>query len=315
MSDQTDAKPGIALLAMPGRRRDAVELAVEIERRGFPSIACPSQGDAIGFCLSVAHETETISFGTAILPIYLRRPDELAQAAAHVHEMSGGRFRLGLGISHEHLLDRLGLTSTTPLGDLREFVEALHAAEQPDDDGVGSLSRGSGPLPPVVLATLRDRMVDLAREIADGAIWANGTRAGIARALPRLHDETRPPFSVANMAFTVVDDDAAGARALNRSHLARYAALDNYRQYWKASGYEDEMTAVEVALADDPGADLAALISDRLLDDVALSGPASVVREGVAAWRDLGVDELVAVPSSTSGGQFRAIRELFAAFE
>lgn len=320
VSQSEPTGPSLALLAMPGRRNDAVELATEIERRGFSGIACPSQSDAMGFCLSIAHATDTIAIETAILPIALRRADELANAAAHLHEVSRGRFRLGLGVSHGNLPrdgrnpERAGAAPPSPLSDVRTFVAQLRAAEHPDGAGSGARGRGAGPLPPLVLATLRGRMVELALEVADGAIWANGTRGGVAAARSRIRTAAGEAFSVANMVFTVVDDDVDAARALNRSHLARYASLPNYRAYWKAAGYEDEMIDVERAL-DQPGvSDLAPLISDRLLDDVALSGPASVVRDGVDAWRALGVDEVVLVPSSTSGGQFHAVRELFDAF-
>jgi alkanesulfonate monooxygenase SsuD/methylene tetrahydromethanopterin reductase-like flavin-dependent oxidoreductase (luciferase family) len=268
----------------------------------------------MGFCLSVAHATSRMTIGTAILPIYLRRADELANAAAHLHEVSHGRFRLGLGVSHDHLQERLGLSRPSPLSDIRSFVAALHAAESPQADGRGAQARGAGPMPPIVLATLRDRMVHLAVEVADGAIWANGTRDGIAAVAPGIREAKGDAFVVANMVFTVVDDDVEAARALNRSHLARYASVRNYRRYWKATGYEDEMVAVEAALEETGTPDLAPLISDRLLDDVTLSGPAAVVRDGVDAWRAAGVDDVVLVPSSTSGGQFQAIRELFEAF-
>src|SRR5687767_2446218 len=98
--------PAISLAAVPGRRHVTLELAREIERRGFAGIYSPSLGDSLSLCLALAQATERIPFGTSITPIYLRSPTDLAQTAAFIHELSRGRFRLGLGVSHAPALQR-----------------------------------------------------------------------------------------------------------------------------------------------------------------------------------------------------------------
>src|SRR3970040_1666514 len=100
--------PALALAAVPGRRRATIELAKEIERRGFQGIYCASFGDSMGLCLSLAHETKEITFGTAIAVIYARQPIELAKSASYIHEVSGGRFKLGLGVTHWPAQSRVG---------------------------------------------------------------------------------------------------------------------------------------------------------------------------------------------------------------
>ena len=92
----TTRLPAVSLAASPGRRAQAVEMAAEIERRGFSGIYCPSFGDAMGLCLSIAHATTSIEFGTSIQPIYLQHPVALATSAAYLHEVAAGRFRLGV---------------------------------------------------------------------------------------------------------------------------------------------------------------------------------------------------------------------------
>lgn len=296
--------PALSLVAMPGRRARTLELAKEIERRGFPGIYCPSMGDAMSLCLSIAHVTETLEFGTAIQPIYFRRADELGTAAAHIAEVSGGRFRLGLGVSHGPVHQRMGVTAGKPLSDIRAYVTDLRANEQ----------RG-GALPPIVLATLRDKMVALAAEIADGAVWANASRSHMAASLAGIPAERRAAgFFVGNMIPTVIDDDREAAAAVNRKTLTGYVALPNYRNYWKAAGYEEEMTAIEQALAAGERDRVPSLMSDRWLSDATLYGSAAEVREGVEAWVDAGVTTPIVVPSSTSGGQLKALEEVFAAF-
>jgi hypothetical protein len=112
---------------------------------------------------------------------------------------------------------------------------------------------------------------------------------------------------------TVIDDDLEAARARNRKTLQGYVALPNYRNYWIEAGYEAEMQAAQAAIEAGDAAGVAAAMTDAWLDDCTLSGPAGRVRDGVEAWFEAGVTPIV-VPSSTSGGQAKAVAELFDAF-
>lgn len=296
--------PAISLAAVPGRRRQVVDIAAESERRGFTGIYCPSLGDAMGLCLSIAHVTSTIEFGTSVQPIYLQHPAQLGAQASYISEMSGGRFRLGIGVSHGPVHERLGAAVGKPLSDTRDYVAALRKGE-----------KGSGPLPPIVLATLRDKMVDLSVEVADGAVWANASRNDMPRSISRIPADRRAAgFFVGNMIPTVIDDDRDAAADRNRATLTGYVALPNYRNYWKQAGYEEEMTAIEQAIAEGRRDDVPSYMSERWLSSCTLYGSVSEVREGVEAWFDAGVSTPILVPSSTSGGQLKAVEELFAAF-
>ena len=292
----TDVRPALSVVASPGRRRTILELSAEAERRGFPALACPTLGGALGLCVSLAHVTSTIRFYTAIQGIYGNSLSEVANLASHVHEVSQGRFALGLGVSHEPMVRRLGVTIGRPLEDMRNFVSDLRAQ-----------SKYSGELPPVYVAALRDRMLGLAEEIAQGALWANASLRHTSFQRRRV---TAPDFYLANMIPTVIDDDIERAAAVNRKTMSVYVRLPNYRNYWKAAGYEEEMEAVEAILAEGRRDDVAEAMSDRWLSDCTLYGSADRVREGFAAWREIGV-EPIAVMSSTSGGQVKAIGELF----
>jgi alkanesulfonate monooxygenase SsuD/methylene tetrahydromethanopterin reductase-like flavin-dependent oxidoreductase (luciferase family) len=296
--------PALSLAAVPGRRRRTIELAAEVERRGFAGIYGPSFGDVMSLCLSIAHVTERIEMGTSIQPIYLRHPADLAGAASYLAEVSEGRFTLGLGVTHGPVHQRLGVEPGKPLSDMREYVAALRAA----------IPEGA-PSPRVVLATLRSKMLALAAEIADGAVWANAARSHMGAQLAELPaGRLADGFFVGNMIPTVVDDDRAAAAALNRRTLSGYVALPNYRNYWKAAGYEEEMTAIEQALAAGDREAVPGLMSDRWLSDCTLYGSATEVRDGLEAWFDAGVSTPIVVPSSTSGGQLKALDEVFATF-
>lgn len=297
--------PAVSLVAVPGRRKRAAELAVEVERRGFSGIYCPSVGgDQLSFCATVALATSTITFGTSIQPIYFRPAWDLAQTAGYIHELSDGRFRLGLGVSHGPVYDRLDIHPGRPLSDMRIYVSELANSAQPP-----------GSLPPVTLATLRDKMLDLSVEIGDGAVWANGARSHMAKQLARIPAERiEAGFFVGNMIPTVIDDDRDAAAAVNRRTLSGYVRLPNYRSYWAEAGYAEEMTAIEEALAAGDTDRIPALMTDRWLSDVTLYGSVADVRAGIEAWQDAGVSTPIIVPSSTSGGQLKALDELFAAF-
>ena len=96
MSDQM---PALSLAAVPGRRKTTLELAAEIERRGFTGIYCPSMFDGLALCEGIAFATNEIPFGTSVTPIYTRPVLDYAHTASFIHEVSGGRFSFGIGIS------------------------------------------------------------------------------------------------------------------------------------------------------------------------------------------------------------------------
>jgi alkanesulfonate monooxygenase SsuD/methylene tetrahydromethanopterin reductase-like flavin-dependent oxidoreductase (luciferase family) len=129
----------------------------------------------------------------------------------------------------------------------------------------------------------------------------------------RVAAANRDSFFLANMVPTVIDGDIAAARAIHRRTLAGYLTLPNYRNYWKQAGYEDEMAAIEAALAAGDREALPALMTDAWIDDCTISGSAHEVRDRLDDWMSLGVLP-IAVMSSTTGGQAVAIGELFAAY-
>jgi len=295
--------PALSVIGTPTKRTTILGLAAEAERRGFAGLASPGIHGNLAMCGSLAHVTSTIPFWTSIQPIYHGHPVEVAITAGHLHEISDGRFRLGLGVSHAPAMNRLGINTGKPLHDMREYVGAMRAA-----------SRASGQLPPIYLATLRDKMLDLALEIADGAIWANASRRYMPTQVARVQAAGREGFFMANMAPTVIDADLDAARAIHRRTLAGYVTLPNYRNYWKQAGYEREMTAIEAAISEGDRERLPSLLTDEWIDDCTISGSAESVRRQLDDWIALGVLP-IAVMSSTTGGQAVAIAQLFAAYE
>ena len=294
-------KPAVSLAAVPGRRKATVDMAKRLEDEGFTGLYCPSFGDGLGLCEAIALATRTIPIGTSIANIYTRHPFDFAQTAALVHELSGGRFRFGVGISHGPTHDRLGVKPGKPLEDMRRFVQDLKAG-----------AKQAGELPPITLATLRKKMTALSAEIAQGAVWANAARSHMPESLKALPDGARtgPDFFIGNMVPTCIDADRAAAAAVNRRTLVGYVKLPNYQNYWIEAGFEEEMQAIRKAIAAGQEDRIPALMSDRWLSQVTLYGSPAEVRDGVEAWYAAGVKTLIVVPSSAKGNQMAALQEL-----
>jgi len=298
-------KPALSLAAVAGRRRATIELAKDIERRGYSGIYMPSFGDAMGLGVALALETQSIRFGTTVQPIYLRHASDFAAAASFIHELSGGRFRFGIGVTHGPVHQALRVTPGKPLTDIRTFVATLRKSAE-----------RAGELPPIVLATLRQKMVELSAEIAEGCVWANGARSHMAASLAHLPAGRRDDasFFIGDMIPTCISDDREAAAAVMRRTLTGYVMLPNYRNYWIEAGYEEEMRAIEAAQQAGDLARIPSLMSERWLGDVTLYGSADEVRKGYEAWLAAGVRTPILVPSSASGGQMKAFEEMFAAF-
>ena len=299
-----EALPALNLVAAPGQRLATLDLAREIERRGFAGISISSQYSNMAQCLGLAFATERIPFATAIAPIYAQTVDEFANTAAYIHEVSGGRFQFGIGVAHAPAHLRMGITPGRPLADIRAFV-----AKFKSQDGLGTL-------PPIILAALRKRMVALAAEIADGLVFANASLSHVGQSLRVLPAIKRndPGFFIGNRIRTCISDDESEAKAVLRRTVTNYALMPNYRNYWKEAGYIEEMTAIEKAVAEHRLDDLGKYLPDRWLADITLFGPAEKIREGVEAWRAAGITTPVLVPLSADGDQRTAIRQVFDAF-
>ena len=297
--------PAVSLAAVPGRRAKTGEVAQVLEEKGIPGIYGPSLGDSLSLCNAIALSTKSIEIGTSITPIYTRNVMDFAQTAGFLHEISDGRFRFGVGVSHAPAMNRMGITQGKPLADMRKFVEELKAVPRVGD------------MPPIILATLRKKMIQLAEEVGAGMVFANGARSHMGDSLSVLTDESRQNegFFIGNMIPTCISDDKEAAAAVNRKTLTSYAFLPNYRNYWKEAGYEQEMTDVEDALQKQDLDRVPECLSDKWLADTTLFGSATEVRDGLEAWFDAGIKTPIIVPSSASGGQMQAIDEFLALWD
>jgi probable F420-dependent oxidoreductase len=232
----------------------------------------------------LAARSERIRLGVGIAVIYGRDAVAMRGGASTVHELSGGRMVLGLGASHRDTVSEVrGHAYRGPLSAMRDYLDALDAS-------VYRAPIPHGP-PPVVLAALRRRMLELAATRVDGAFpylvpvtYVAGARrildaAAAAAARPR-------PLMVVSQACLVETDPSAARRAAHR-YLDRYLSLPNYLANLRECGY----TQAELAR---PGA-------DRLVDDLVAWGDAATLRGRLRAVLDAGADHVALIPLTREG--------------
>ena len=181
-----------------------------------------------------------------------------------------GRFVLGIGVSHAHMVERSGQTYARPLAHMRDYLAQMDAA-------VGSAPAMPAPLPRV-LAALRPGMLQLAREHSHGAhpYFVPPEHTPMAREILGADRLLIP-----EQAF-VLSGDAAEARRIAREHTAFYLKLPNYVNSLRHLGYGDE--------------DLAGAGSDRLVDAVGAWGDEQAIAERVAQLRAQGADSVLLQP-------------------
>jgi alkanesulfonate monooxygenase SsuD/methylene tetrahydromethanopterin reductase-like flavin-dependent oxidoreductase (luciferase family) len=205
--------------------------------------------------------TTRIGLANGVVPIYPRHPVAMAQAALTLNEMTHGRFRLGIGVSHAASMeDQLGLRVVEPLATMREYVAVLRGALGEGADFSGRHYRARWamavprrpPAPPIYLAALSVKMMELAGEIADGVVlWLCPPRYVQEVAVPALargRQRAGRPLSgfdiVAAVPLAITEDRAAALTAF-RAELTRYATLPFYRAMLRAAGLGTELDAFD----------------------------------------------------------------------
>ena len=242
-----------------------------------------------------AAATTRIGLGNGVVPIYPRHPVTMAQAAATLNEVSSGRFRLGIGVSHKSAMEAmLGLRLVEPLGVMREYVAVLRGALAEGTDFQGGHYRvrwslalpKRPPAPPIYLAALSVKMLELAGEIADGAVlWLCPPAYVRDVALPALERGRRRAgkplagFEIVAAVPLAVSDDRAAAMSAFRGELKRYVEQPFYRAMMQAAGLGDAVAAF----------DRTGEVPELLAEALGGIGDARWARDYVEAYRKAGV--------------------------
>ncbi len=251
---------------------ESQELAARIESLGYSALWIPDTfgRDPFVSASSLLAATSDLLVATGIANIYVRHPGMMKQGAWSLAEASGGRFVLGLGVSHAPMVEGArGLDYSKPLTAMSDYLDAMAAspymAPAPDEE------------PPIVLAALGPRMLALSAEKASGAhpYWTTPDHTAMAR-------EVIGPDALLCVEQKVVHTtDAAVAHECTRAQLGLYADLPNYRNNWKRLGFtEDEIEAR----------------APRFLDAVMAWGDHDAIRSRVRAHYDAGATHVCIQP-------------------
>jgi F420-dependent oxidoreductase-like protein len=280
---------------------DVVDQVRQLRDLGFDA-AWSSQifgADALTLLAVVGREVPDITLGTAVVPTYPRHPMMLAAQALTVQAAIGGRLALGIGLSHQMVIEGMfGYSFEKPARHMREYLSALLPLLQEGRvqfKGETLAATGQiqvpGSTPPVVLvAALAPQMLRLAGERTDGTItWMTGPKTIADHIVPSL---TKAASNAGRMAPRVVvglpvcvDADADGARSIASRSFQIYGQLPSYR-----------------AMLDREGAEGPA--------DVAIVGDEDAVARQITALADGGATDLVAAPFGSADQRERTLKLL-----
>jgi F420-dependent oxidoreductase-like protein len=222
-----------------------VSRARDLEARGFHTIwlANGLGLDAINTQTVIGRETERIELGTAAVPSYPRHPAAMAQQALTAQAASGGRFTLGIGVSHRPIIDdMLGLSYDKPIRHMREYISVLapllrgEPVEFEGDEyrvGVSLAVPGAAPVP-LLVAALGEQMLRVAGRLADGTVLGlTGPKTIESHIVPGIcaasEEAGRPAPRVVASFPTVLTSDPDGAREMVNAMIGMYANLPSYR--------------------------------------------------------------------------------------
>jgi F420-dependent oxidoreductase-like protein len=261
---------------------ESVNRARIVERYGYESLwttQLPTARDASLVLAAYASATERVKLGTGVLPIYTRHPTATVQMAATLDELSGGRFILGLGVSHRVTVEGMwGLQLVSPVEAMREYLTIVRSSVR---DGACSFEGKYftaqwsylGPRRedmPILISALNPRMLELAGELADGVVlYMCAPRFIEEQVMPYLTTgrqragKSMAGFEIVAAVDACVTSDRGAALETYQKTLDRYAALPFYRKAMEAGGFD--------------------------ADVLAAIGHAQQVREAIARYRDVGV--------------------------
>jgi len=250
------------------------DLARVVERNGYSAYWYPeSRGyESLSIAGYLLSNSQKLIVGSSIANIYARDPFTARRGMVSLNDLYGGRFILGLGVSHRPMVEGVrGHRYDKPLATMRAYLDGLNKDFPEGKDA------------PVALAALGPKMLELSAQRTLGALPYNVTPKHTALAAKILG----PNKMLAVEQKVTIETNPAKARALGRKELSRYMVLDNYRNNWLRDGFSE--------------ADLANGGSDKFIDAMCLWGDADTVRKGLRAHFDAGATHVCLQPVHEDG--------------
>lgn len=325
-------------LMYAGNPRDAADQVGALEKAGLDTVwVAEAYGfDSPTLMGYLAAKTETIEIGSAILNIYSRTPGALLQTAAGLDNVSSGRAVLGLGASGPQVIEGFhGVPYSKPLGRTAEVIDIVRRGlkrEPLTNDGIiklpltkedGAVTGLGKPLKiltrperdsiPIYIAALGPKSVEQAAEIADGwiphlfhpekahLVWGDALEAGKAR---RSADLAPLEVNAGGMVAIGEGPETKALLDLARPIFALYVGgmgakgKNFYNDVACSYGYEKEAAEIQDLYLSGKKKEAEALIPTEWLEAANLVGPASYVKERIAAFREAGITNLSLTPAT-----------------
>lgn len=280
----------------------AIERVKLAESLGYESVYLTHVAgrESLTVLTTYAQATSRIRVGTGVVPIYTRTPATMAQTAATIDELSGGRMTLGLGVSHRPVVEGWhGQTIDKPVSEMSEYLRIVRAILRGEDPPRGEkwqtgfrLSIDPRPSLPIYIAGLSPRMLRLAGEIADGVIlWLCNPSYIEQVVVPEVRGG-RERAGLGMEGFDIVAAvpgavaDSAQAFAALRKDLIPYFGLPFYRAMIERTGFGADIEAFDAAAGDLDT--MQAAISDGFLEELTAVGDAAGVQAGLERYRSAG---------------------------
>ena len=307
-----DKRIAITLPAGPNLKQ-TIELIRWAETNGIPDgwFADAGAPDSLTQVAAIAHHTQAMRIGVAVTPVYTRTPAVLAATADVISQVLPGRFVMGLGSSSQTIMGAWnGIPLDKPLTRVKEtatMVRSMLKGEKSDFDLETLYSKGyrQAPCenpPPIYLAGLRAKMLEMAAEVGDGVIinlWPQG-------ALPKMLEHVKigaqragknwEDVEIVNRAMVLVTDDKDLGRNIFRASFGPYYATPVYNKYLAWAGYEDAAAAIREGWAAKDREKTAAAMSDEMIDEIAVIGTAQEVQERIRTDAHAGVHTQIIAP-------------------
>jgi F420-dependent oxidoreductase-like protein len=301
-------------------REQVMAVVKAADRLGFDSlwVAEAWSFDAFMVLTSLVPETENIKLATGIVNVYSRTPSLIAQSAATLDALSGGRAILGLGASGPQVIKGWhGLDYDQPLQRTREVIQIVRMIMRREKlqyegevfDLQGKLKLINHPVRPAIpiaVAALGPKNVAMTAELADGwlptlyspakaaEVFGPALAEGAARRAPDL-----APLEVVAPAAVAISDDTANAKDRARIGMALYIGgmgsrkQNFYNQLFRRYGYEAEAEEIQDLYLTGKQPEAIGKVTDEMVDEVSMIGPAGYVKDRLAQFSEAGVSTLL----------------------
>ena len=267
--------------------------------------------DSLTMVAVVAPYTRRMRVGVAVTPVYTRTPAVFAATANVLAQLLPGRFVLGLGSSSQAIMERFnGIPLDKPLTRVKEtaiMVRSMLAGEKSDFALSTLTSRGyrQEPLPeppPIYLAALRPKMIEMAAEVGDGVVFNLWPQKALPKMMEHVEIGARKAgkrveeLEIVNRSFVMVTDDVEAGRNQFRSYYTPYYANPVYNDFLQWAGYRDEAEGVLAGWAARDRELSTSSITDEIIDAVAIIGTAEEVHRRIREQSEAGIDTTIVSP-------------------